>query len=409
MQPKCEPYGDCTWSEAIVAWNTYILQNDNKTENPVKTMFENQMEIDIAKNIDISRFSTLTKLLGVTYRFLHALSWKPGKGHFATFMTKLKVVNVEQLELVKQFWIRDAQRSLIDKIKSGQYQCLKPIIDTKTSIWYLNGRFGDHPQGYHPIILPKDHPFVSLLVKDIHSRSHCGVTATAAKVKNEYHVLKIKTLARQIRKDCTMCRKVAKALIKVPMAPYPLERFRPAFAFEYSSCDLFGPHLLQVPGRVTRGRPMEYYGKGYGLIFTCLSCRAIHIEAMEGQDTSAFLICLRRFMSIRGSPRSIWSDNGAQIVAADQELRDIVKGWDETKIREYGAHNGIKFEFCAPRAPWQNGVTEALIRSVKNSISQTFASKPRLPIMNLQTVFYETAAVLNERPINLGHDEVPSD
>ena len=173
-------------------------------------------------------------------------------------MTVLKVVNRDQLQSALKFWIRDAQRLIVPKI--SKYHGLKPVLDPNTGILRLNGRFGNHPDGYHPIFLAHDHPFVRLLVASIHDRSHCGTTSIAAKVRNEYHVLGVRSLAKEVRQNCTTCRELAKNLIEVPMAPLPIERFRPTYAFEFCSCDLFGPFPLKVPGRVTRGRPMDSYG-----------------------------------------------------------------------------------------------------------------------------------------------------
>ena len=79
---------------------------------------------------------------------------------------------------------------------------------------------------------------------------------------------------------------------------------------------------------------MDSYGNGYGLILTYLSTRALHLEAMEGQDTSVFLFSLRRSISIPSQPIFIWSDNGSQIVAADQELQNIITDGDDDKSKK---------------------------------------------------------------------------
>ena len=43
--------------------------------------------------------------------------------------------------------------------------------------------------------------------------------------------------------------------------------------------------------------------KKYGVIFTCLSMRAVHLEIMDSLSTDSFLCALRRFMSRRGQIR----------------------------------------------------------------------------------------------------------
>ena len=69
---------------------------------------------------------------------------------------------------------------------------------------------------------------------------------------------------------------------------------------------------------VKRGRTLV---KRYGCIFTCLAMRAIHIEVAFSLDTASFVNALQRYISRRGQPRSITSDNGTNFVGADSYER----------------------------------------------------------------------------------------
>ncbi len=51
------------------------------------------------------------------------------------------------------------------------------------------------------------------------------------------------------------------------------------------------------PFQVRRGRCIV---KRYGVIFTCLAIRAVHIEEAHSLDTDSFLLALRRFIANRG-------------------------------------------------------------------------------------------------------------
>ena len=97
--------------------------------------------------------------------------------------------------------------------------------------------------------------------------------------------------------------------------------------------------------------------KHYGVIFTCLNTRAVHVEMAVDCFTMDFLQVLRRFFAIRGYPKRIISDNGTQLVGAVAELRKMIKGWDVTK-------RGIEWNFITPGAPHQNGCAEFLVKSV---------------------------------------------
>ena len=68
---------------------------------------------------------------------------------------------------------------------------------------------------------------------------------------------------------------------------------------------------------------------------------------------------------------------------------------------------GLQWIFTSADAPWQNGVTEALIRSVKRGIEFSVGENA-LTFSELQTVLFEIANLLNERPIGR-HPTSPED
>ena len=72
--------------------------------------------------------------------------------------------------------------------------------------------------------------------------------------------------------------------------------------------------------------------KRYGLLFTCFSLRAVHIEMLATLETDSFIQALCRFISRRGAVREIRSDNGTNFVGAESELRDAMQEMDQAKI-----------------------------------------------------------------------------
>ena len=126
-------------------------------------------------------------------------------------------------------------------------------------------------------------------------------------------------------------------------------------------------------------------------------------------STDKFLMVhvLRRFVSLHGYPSKLFSDNGTQLVAANKELSNITKNWDWNKLKGFGVTEGFEWIFTSADAPWQNGVTEALIRSVKRAINASIGNSI-LIFSELQTVLYEVANLLNERPIGR-HPTSPDD
>lgn len=89
----------------------------------------------------------------------------------------------------------------------------------------------------------------------------------------------------------------------------------------------------------------------YGVIFNCLSTRAVHVDLAADYSTNKFLMVLRRFVSIRGYPSKLYSDNGPQLVAANEELTNIVKGWNQEELQQFGVMEGFKWEFTLADAP----------------------------------------------------------
>ena len=110
---------------------------------------------------------------------------------------------------------------------------------------------------------------------------------------------------------------------------------------------------------------------------------------------------LRRFVSIRGSPKDIRSDPGTQLVAAGKELKDFIEQIDMGAIKNLSEKYGLNWILNkSADAPWQNGCTERLIRSVKRCLIMTIGDNV-LTYPELQTVFFECANIMNERPIGM--------
>ena len=113
-------------------------------------------------------------------------------------------------------------------------------------------------------------------------------------------------------------------------------------------------------------------GKAYGLIFNCLATRAVHVDISPDYSTEKFLMVLRRFVSIRGYPSKLYSDNRARLVSANEELKRVIKDLDPQSLKQFGVTQGL----------------------------QTFSE--------LQTVCFEAANLVNERPIGR-HPTSPHD
>ena len=173
------------------------------------------------------------------------------------------------------------------------------------------------------------------------------------------------------------------------------ERLKPSPPFHHIGIDLFGP--FKIKDTVKR----RTLGKAYGVIFNYLASRAVYIDLVEGYDTQSFLVTFRRFVSLRGYPGTIHSDRGTQLVAANKELREMINKWNISEIMNFGAKEELKWSFNrSADAPWQSGCSESLIKSVKRSVTIIIGDSI-LTFSELQTVLFEVANLLNERPIGI--------
>ena len=89
--------------------------------------------------------------------------------------------------------------------------------------------------------------------------------------------------------------------------------------------DFFGPF------QVRRSRSLV---KIYGVILTCLTIRAVHIEVAHNLDTDSFFLALRRLIARRGQVQEIGSHNGTIMTSRERELRESIEAWNNKKIHE---------------------------------------------------------------------------
>ena len=122
----------------------------------------------------------------------------------------------------------------------------------------------------------------------------------------------------------------------------------------YTAWDYFDPYKVKISRNKTANQ--------YGVIFSCLNTRAVHVELTVDYSTMEFMQTLRRFFAIRGQPAMKLSDNGSQLVGRECELQEMIKGWDVKQLNELSAEKGMK---STPAAPHQNGCTESLVKSTR--------------------------------------------
>lgn len=181
------------------------------------------------------------------------------------------------------------------------------------------------------------------------------------------------------------------------MGQLPSNRITPSPPFTTCGVDYAGPFQLKR-GYIRKPQIV----KAYLCIFVCFSTKAVHVEAVSDATTAAFLECLKRFISRKGSPSHIYSDNGGNFRGARADLNDLYKFLEETPtqtaITTYLLSERITWHASPERAPHFGGLWEAAVKSFKTHIKRVVGCQ-RLNFEELTTVAAQVEACLNSRPL----------
>ena len=231
-----------------------------------------------------------------------------------------------------------SSRKLDPKFK---HRSLNPMLD-KNGILCVCGRLIFAPSelelAKRPIVLhAKDH-ICRLYLEHAHRICvHQGTEATKAFVQQRYYVIGLRRTLQSIRYKCLLCRRFEPQNIETFMAPLPDCRFpteNKQFTFANCGLDFFGPFYIE--------EEKDKFQKHYGLIFTCLVTRAVHLETCPDLNTDTFLNAYRRFTSRRCQPADLYSDNGKTFVGAKEELKRCLNDLDKDKINKALAAQNTK-------------------------------------------------------------------
>lgn len=111
--------------------------------------------------------------------------------------------------------------------------------------------------------------------------------------------------------------------------------------------------------------------KRYGVIFTCLAIRVVHVEVASSLDTDACLNAITRLLARKGQVKEMYSDNGTNFRSGDSELKKSIKEWNTSKIGKDLQQRGVQWHFSPPAGSHHGGSLERLIRSVRKILNVT--------------------------------------
>lgn len=180
-----------------------------------------------------------------------------------------------------------------------------------------------------------------------------------AELRRKYWILRGREAVRRHQHHCIECRKW-RGKPQIPrmadLPPARLRLYKPAF---YSTgLDCFGPYTIKIGRRTEKRR---------GIIFKCMTTRAVHLDLLSSMDTDSFLMALRRFVARRGKPFELLSDRSTNFKGGERELQETFNSL-QPDLQAQLASQQIEFTFNPPSAPHFGGCWEREIRSLKQAL-----------------------------------------
>ena len=344
------------------------------------------------------------------YRLKKAVAWF---NRFFLFLRGKKfetnVLDALELQAAENRLVKFAQicsfKQEIDQLQksckvnlSSKLIKLNPIL--KEGILKVGGRLAQShysDEVKYPIVLDGKSRLAYLIAFDAHSGAHVGIEWTMSLIRSRFWITGLRSLVKKVKQACFVCKKLYAAPPTQQMAELPEDRTKDKVrCFEVCGCDVFGPFFVKQ-GRVSVKR--------YGLIFSCLVVRAVHIELLCSLDAQSFVLAFMRFCARRSTPRKVYSDNGTNFVGGISDLRSCWDKFDKQFVATSARRVNVEWIFTTPYASHHNGAWERMIRSARRILATRIPSTVSLTDEMLHTIFCEVESFLNGRPLTKLSDD----
>lgn len=192
----------------------------------------------------------------------------------------------------------------------------------------------------HPILLSHHHILTKLIFRYEHENLyHAGPQLLLGNVREHFWPTSGRSIARQTVRSCVKCARYSAQNVQPIMGDLPAARVQPALPFVKVGVDYAGPFLMKD----RRGRGCKVI-KCWVAVFVCFSTRAIHLELILSLSSDDFLQAFNRFISRRGKPSEVFSDNGTNFIRANKDIQLLETFFQEnsSKISKSVTDRGIK-------------------------------------------------------------------
>ena len=340
--------------------------------------------------IDLQRYNSQHKVIRITawiYRFINNARKKRNNRVHSSLST-------EEIRAAESRWMQHVQAK-IKQHESFQQLTQQLNLKEENGILRCHGRLEHAEIETKPVLLPRNHAFTELAIKDAHRRVlHFGVSITLAELRQRYWVPKGRQAVKKIIRECQHCANLsAKPLAAAATASLPECRVKPGHAFETVGVDFAGPFYCSNGKKTT---------KAYITLFTCATSRAVHIEPVQDMSATTFKQSLKSLITRRGMPSKMISDNAQTFKSTAKWLKKLKKN---AAVNDFLQAKGIDWQFNVARAPWWGGFFERLIGLVKSCLIKILG-RAKISFKEFKESLLDVEAVLNNRPLTYLDEEL---
>ncbi|KAH9402088.1 hypothetical protein TYRP_016662 [Tyrophagus putrescentiae] len=245
-----------------------------------------------------------------------------------------------------------------------------------------------------PIILPQKCHLTELIIQFEHERlGHPGIDRTRFAVRDQFFVFGLRRSVSKLISRCNLCKRLRGKTLTADLGSVPKFRYEiNSTPFTNVGIDIFGP--LKVA--------MNTAGKRYGVIFSCATTRAVHLELIHNQTAAEVFRAMTNFISRRGIPHLIYTDNGTNLMAVKKQFVRLLQ---QITDKHPGQDFRVKWIQLTASSPWRGGFYERLIKTIKDTLTALTFRKV-VDNDTLASALYAVEARLNSRPLFLHEGRV---
>lgn len=397
--PKFLAKPESEWPETMLEIST---QEKEIHKSELKRAFVSVRSDPLLRIIEF-RFSSMQKVVN-TFAYLRRIAFAEDfrlpltieETDVATIFV-VRYLQKEFFAAERKFFLRKMKdpKSLEKFPSKSQLLQLSPFMDAQGVIC-VGGRIQESPEltnrQKHPFILPHCN-FSKLIIRFLHKKHlHPGNAAMLSFVREFYWILGAKSTIRQVKRECLICFRAQPQFPTQIMSDLPRARVEMTPPFTATAVDYAGPFDLRTS--LTKKSSLT---KVYVAVFKCMSTGAIHLEPVTSLSTAGFVDTFDRFVSRRGLPRDIYSDNGTNFKGANNEFQRILSEI-EADIGERLKEKQIRWHFSTPLAPHAGGYYESGVKTMKHHLVRECSNRS-FDFEQLATLLCKIEAVVNSRPL----------